>query len=41
MKTLIKNGLVLLRDGAGWKTEKQDILIEGNRIAKIGPSLDD
>ena len=41
MKTLIKNGLVLLRDGAGWKTEKQDILIEGNRIAEIGSSLDD
>ena len=39
MKTLIKNGLVLLRDGAGWKTEKQDILIEGNRIGKIGPAL--
>lgn len=40
MKILIKNGLVLLRDGAGWKTEKQDILIEGNRIAKIGPCPD-
>ena len=35
MKTLIKNGLVLLQEDAGWKTEKKDLLIEGNRIAKI------
>ena len=40
MKTLIRNGLVLLRDGDGWKTEKADVLVEGNRIAKIAPSLD-
>ena len=40
MKTLIKNGLVLLRDGEGWKTEKKDVLIDGNRIGRIAPSLD-
>ena len=39
MTTLIRNGLVLLSSGSGWKTEKADILIEGNRIAKIAPSL--
>ena len=39
MKTLIKNGLVLLRDGSGWKTEQKDILINGNRIERIGAAL--
>ena len=38
MKTLIKGGLVLLQDESGWRYEKQDILIEENRIAKITPS---
>ena len=36
---IIKNGLVLLRDGVGWKTEKRDIRIEGNRIAEIGEKI--
>ena len=39
MSTLIRNGLVLLVDGAGWKTEKKDIRIEGNRIARVGEDL--
>jgi 5-methylthioadenosine/S-adenosylhomocysteine deaminase len=39
MSTLIRNGLVLLVDGAGWKTEKKDIRIEGNRIARVGKDL--
>ena len=39
MKTLIQNGLVLLREGTGWKTEKKDVLINGNRIESIGTSL--
>ena len=38
-KILIRNGLVLLRDGNGWKTEKKDILIHGNRIGQIGDGL--
>ncbi|MBO7376279.1 MAG: amidohydrolase family protein, partial [Clostridia bacterium] len=41
MSILIKNGLVLLRDGAGWKTERRHIVIEGNRIAKITRRLPD
>ena len=40
MKTLIQNGLVLIKDGAGWKTDKADILIDGNRIAAVGTGLD-
>lgn len=40
MKTLIKGGLVLLREGAGWKTEKADVLVDGNRIARVAPDLD-
>ena len=32
MKTLIKNGFVLLYDENGWRYEKKDILINGNRI---------
>ena len=39
MSTLIRNGLVLLADGAGWKTEKKDIRIDGNRIARVGEDL--
>ena len=39
MKTLIKNGLVLLYDESGWRCEKKDILINGNRMEKIGPDL--
>ena len=35
MKTLIRNGLVLLRDEQGWKTDKKDVLIDGNRISGI------
>lgn len=36
MKILIQNGLVLLYDENGWRTEKQDVLIDGNRIERIG-----
>ena len=39
MKKVIKNGLVLLRDASAWRTEKLDVLIDGNRIAKIAPDL--
>ena len=39
MSTLIRNGLVLLVDGAGWKTEKKDIRIGGNRIVRVGEDL--
>ena len=35
MKTVIKNGLVLLYDESGWRYEKKDILINGNRIEGI------
>lgn len=38
MKTLIKDGLVLLYDKSGWRYEKQNILISGNRIEKITSS---
>ena len=38
MKVLIKNGLVLMNEGAGWKTEKKDIVIRGNRIEAITDS---
>lgn len=36
MRTLIHNGLALLKDGGGWKVEKKDILVEGNRIRAVG-----
>ena len=39
MSTLIKNGLVLLYDGSGWKTEKKDVRIDGNRITRVGEKL--
>ena len=39
MKTLIKNGLVLLWDEADWKIEKKDILIDGNRIVSVAADL--
>ena len=35
MKTLIKNGLVLLWDESGWKIEQKNILIDGSRIASV------
>ena len=35
MKTLIKNGLALLWDEAGWKIEQKNILIDGSRIASV------
>ena len=35
MKTLIRNGLVLLWDGAGWNIEQKNILIDGSRIASV------
>ena len=33
---LIKDGQVLLYDKTGWRHERNDILIQGNRIARIG-----
>jgi 5-methylthioadenosine/S-adenosylhomocysteine deaminase len=35
VKTLIKNGLVLLRDGAGWQAEEKDVLLRDSRIESI------
>lgn len=35
MKTIIKDGLVLLKDGEGYKIEKNDILIDGDTIALV------
>ena len=37
MKTLIQNGLVLLRNGTDWVLKRQDVLVDGNRIARIAP----
>lgn len=39
MKTLIKNGLALLYDEDGWRYEKKDILLDGNKIARIDDAL--
>ncbi|MBQ6399107.1 MAG: amidohydrolase [Clostridia bacterium] len=39
MKTLIKNGLVLLLNEEGWRAEKKDLLIEGNRIIRIADAI--
>lgn len=39
MKTLIKDGLVLLPEGDGFKVEKNDILIDGERIALVVPEI--
>lgn len=39
MKTLIKNGLVLLLGESGWRCEKKDLLISGNRIERVAASL--
>ena len=35
MKTLIKNGLVLLYDESGWRIEKKDIVIRDNKIESV------
>ena len=35
MKTLIKNGLVLLYDGSGFRCEKKNVLLNDNRIESI------
>ena len=35
-RIVIRDGLVLLPDGSGWKLEKTDILIEGKRMAAVG-----
>ena len=35
MRTLIKNGLVLLSEGSGWKIEKKNIVIRDNKIEDI------
>lgn len=40
MKTLIRNGLVLMHDPSGWHCERQDVLISGNRIEQTAPSLE-
>lgn len=39
MKTLIQNGLVLLFDENGWRYEKKNILIDGNRIEHVTSSI--
>ena len=39
MKTLIRNGLLLLHGESGWRTEKQDLLINGSRIEVLGTGL--
>ena len=39
MKTLIKDGLVLLKDGDGYRIEKNDVLIDGDRIALVVPEI--
>lgn len=39
MKTIIQDGLVLLKDGDGYRIEKRDIVINGNIIEKITPQL--
>lgn len=39
MKTLIKDGLVLLKDGDGYKIEKNDILLNGRFIEAISPTF--
>ena len=41
MKTLIKNGLVLLWDGAGRNIEQKNILINGSRIASVTAGASD
>ena len=38
MRTLIKNGLVLLYDESGWRYEKKDIGIRDNRIETVSSS---
>ena len=40
MKTLIQNGRVLLYDESGWSLGEKDILINGNRIERVAPSLE-
>ena len=35
MRTLIRNGLVLLYDASGWRYEKKDIVIRDNRIEAV------
>lgn len=37
MKLLIRNGLLLLPDGDGFRTEEGSICIEGNKITKVLP----
>lgn len=39
MKILIKNGLALFYDESGWRYEKKDILLDGNKIERIAPSI--
>ena len=39
MKTIIKDGLVLLKDGDGYKIEKNDILIDGDTISLVVPEI--
>ena len=38
MRTVIKNGLVLLSYKSGWKIEKKDIVIRDNRIEELADS---
>ena len=39
MGIVIQNGLALLQDETGWKIEKRDIAIRGNRIEGVAPSI--
>ena len=39
MKTLLKNGLVLLYDESGFRYEKKDVIIDGNRIESVAEDL--
>lgn len=39
MKTLIKDGLVLLKDGDSYKIEKNDVLINDNKIELVVPEF--
>ena len=38
MRILVKNGLVLLYDGSGWRYEKKDVVIRGSRIEAVTSS---
>lgn len=41
MKTLIKNGLALLYEDGAWNVLKRDVLIDGNKIARVASNIDE